>query len=1088
MKNKKQSSDSYLTEMPHVETPDGSGFDFGFEIFYQKFGKGKKATQAFLNMFSRILSGEEVKSPADGLTIQIAPDEIDVFKNQLEEHPFFTNYLTNLFGLTLEDLFHGSLAIKERQNRDNTHRRDSVLVKLDQHDLKPKQDHNAISHMSRNYKDNKPAWEDVKMKEAKIKELRDVGKGNYFIVYRDKVWRFKSDENLNKTEQSKLRKIYKITNLGDFDYEIGSYKSWFNSVSEDIEESERHDIVLAEFFPNDNALYLNQSPGFKIDPKSSITIKKLMKHVGANRVMYVDGEEDVEVHSFEIKGEVPDYAYHGTNSTYLLKLLRIGIRPRKDTDASSNYARQQVHHYDHIFFTTHLNAAMGHASNSSSQHGGLPIVIEFKIPDKNLVIPDYDVENISDITKSKSNKDTRYPHVYREPIETKSEFGPERLSQEVGVYGYQGAVPPKYFISVYVSEDPESYSTDGLEEFNLSNKQSIAQLFQYISHITGEYEENPYEDYLYDEDDITQAVDELNDRADAEVEEDDIDDYKDSVQYLSNEIEETYGIPAHIIFYKWLEKYGDQIKEERRTPYAIGSRPNSYQDDLEPDPNDEYQTPYMESNKVDMLELKEMIKIIAERADSTLGMSIKEAYPEITSDIKEKNFGQLYERLSLVEKGDIFKDRTGIPNYDNYLDDPSYAAKKGLKLEVVDMRPMQYLRNTAKGFGITDMEQEKFLQKENMAKYADLMYSGNKFDMPYIDYSLMRGKNDGRIRQEGRHRAFAAYLLGAITIPVLVVTRNDQLVEETEVSRFEESLINFGVSEKAIYQEVVSYLQHLTEISPDYINSIEVPRYPEDAEDEYKKALNKYDDVAAFSWKSVMFFLNKDSEMEQAIDSTATRLLMQIKEILSEVESDDNINMLSNLEHADKNEILAGIRESFESGELDWVIFYIAILKIKTDQEKTLPRRFSSKMLQQNGMREEVNLESLMMTEEDYLTEGFSDIWKKIKKGIVVSVIIGTMAGGSAGAYHFPSPLDMNDMKQVVKNMDPEVRDEIRDEVRDRSQVLENTVREIISGQMTDSDQLFSLAEELSGGDQETYENIIRLFQSAIQTRRSNVG
>lgn len=70
----------------------------------------------------------------------------------------------------------------EQTNRDNTHSRDGVNAKLRQHDLKPEQDLNAISHMSRDFGSDDGAWEDVK-KESEHEEEELEGLEELFKPY-----------------------------------------------------------------------------------------------------------------------------------------------------------------------------------------------------------------------------------------------------------------------------------------------------------------------------------------------------------------------------------------------------------------------------------------------------------------------------------------------------------------------------------------------------------------------------------------------------------------------------------------------------------------------------------------------------------------------------------------------------------------------------------------------------------------------------------------------------------------------------------------------------------------------------------------
>lgn len=67
---------------------------------------------------------------------------------------------------------------KEESTRDNTHDRAGILHKMKQHELKPQQDHKAISHMSRDYGKGESAWEDVKKMEERAFSAESIEKSD----------------------------------------------------------------------------------------------------------------------------------------------------------------------------------------------------------------------------------------------------------------------------------------------------------------------------------------------------------------------------------------------------------------------------------------------------------------------------------------------------------------------------------------------------------------------------------------------------------------------------------------------------------------------------------------------------------------------------------------------------------------------------------------------------------------------------------------------------------------------------------------------------------------------------------------------
>lgn len=85
--------------------------------------------------------------------------------------------------------------------------------------------------------------------------------------------------------------------------------------------------------------------------------------------------------------------------------------------------------------------------------------------------------------------------------------------------------------------------------------------------------------------------------------------------------------------------------------------------------------------------------------------------------------------------------------------------------ELEYITPEQYLRNIARGFGISyEDSMNGAYQDEKAIKYAEMMKSGSKSPIGFY--------NDGKPHQEGRHRAAAAIKLGCKLIPIVKITNN----------------------------------------------------------------------------------------------------------------------------------------------------------------------------------------------------------------------------------------------------------------------------------------------------------------------------
>lgn len=112
-------------------------------------------------------------------------------------------------------------------------------------------------------------------------------------------------------------------------------------------------------------------------------------------------------------------------------------------------------------------------------------------------------------------------------------------------------------------------------------------------------------------------------------------------------------------------------------------------------------------------------------------------------------------------------DKTGTSYWDEFLTPEGLKYKeenKGLTGYVAEMSPSEYLDRIAKQvFKVPVEHATRTTDKEDIAKYAQLMKEGTKFDLPILHME------QGGETQEGRHRAMAAQQAGIDLIPVLVV-------------------------------------------------------------------------------------------------------------------------------------------------------------------------------------------------------------------------------------------------------------------------------------------------------------------------------
>lgn len=192
--------------------------------------------------------------------------------------------------------------------------------------------------------------------------------------------------------------------------------------------------------------------GIKVDPKSSTLIKKIVQTLKLKSVDYWEDVESTEttVPKKKILGNIPDIVYHGTSSIYLLSILRKGLVAG---EAESNYAKQGIIHPELIFFASRIGEAVHHAETTFRQKGGIPVILELKIPDKDQIIADYDIEKMTQNNQYYKNIDSpsrlKYSQSYQQ--------NPDKLSKHFGIYGYKKRIPASFIHSVWLgSPEPES--------------------------------------------------------------------------------------------------------------------------------------------------------------------------------------------------------------------------------------------------------------------------------------------------------------------------------------------------------------------------------------------------------------------------------------------------------------------------------------------------------------------------------------------------------------------------------------------------------------------------------------------------------
>jgi hypothetical protein len=321
------------------------------------------------------------------------------------------------------------------------------------------------------------------------------GDGEIIVAYRGNVWLFKDSESDIPLDEDKIEEI---------NNELEADLEWDtpDELVDAINEGSRPDVLTGRI-SNDGykVLYLTNYSGLKIDPKSSPLVRKILNQLDIDTVEHPSGisDESFEVDSTHSTGDIQDILYHGTTAKYLSNILQKGlVSGISDTNFSD------VKHDDFIFLTSLFDKAQFHATNSAIKAGGDPMIVEVRVPDKNQLIQDYDVDNQSEFTDlygyiRHSVRENKYDT-------TKVPGAAMRLSKEFGVYGYRGRIPASYIESYHIVPNAEDnytnddiYGLESIEYEEVSPEQARVYAETKENYGMGSFDEPEFEEEDYED-------------------------------------------------------------------------------------------------------------------------------------------------------------------------------------------------------------------------------------------------------------------------------------------------------------------------------------------------------------------------------------------------------------------------------------------------------------------------------------------------------------------------------------------------------------------------------------------------------------
>ena len=282
--------------------------------------------------------------------------------------------------------------------------------------------------------------------------LNDSDSPNVNVIAHEKdLWVMKE---LPARETPEREQLFKQLSKA-LDVEFDPETPWLDTLGDIVYHTDelegRSDILFGDIDKKTMTLNITSNLStFKLDPRSSLLIKKVVDVLGIRNVEYSYGDdEEEEVHGSEVRGEMPSVAYHGTTITYLRSIFKLGLVPGKE---ETNY--EGISHDEAVFFSTRFDEALHHAVHTASKKGGHPVVLALKVPDEALLIPDYDVDIGAGDTgcydyvcsKLRDKQKKSYDRAMKQKSST--------LSKEFGMYGYKGRIPSNFIESYYILMNP----------------------------------------------------------------------------------------------------------------------------------------------------------------------------------------------------------------------------------------------------------------------------------------------------------------------------------------------------------------------------------------------------------------------------------------------------------------------------------------------------------------------------------------------------------------------------------------------------------------------------------------------------------
>lgn len=287
--------------------------------------------------------------------------------------------------------------------------------------------------------------------------LREYGEGEHVVAYRDRLYRF-TDAN---DEEDQALAVEAAEFLG---VDIGDDADVWGLAQATREQKQEALVGRVE----DGDL-LVEADDYR-HGRGSRLLRGVLRHLGLSgvRVQY-DGNIVEDIPAGEVTGRLPDTLLHGTSSANMGGILRRGLAA---DETRSNYKLHDIRHANTVFLTDNPFKAAYHAENACqprdkrpwearSPSGAFPVVVEFAIPDKAKLVPDWDIDVWSE-SGNAYEKSREMRQLRRRMGDPTTQEDPFKLSRKFGVFGYRGRIPPASIRSIEIrtGEGEEGFSPE----------------------------------------------------------------------------------------------------------------------------------------------------------------------------------------------------------------------------------------------------------------------------------------------------------------------------------------------------------------------------------------------------------------------------------------------------------------------------------------------------------------------------------------------------------------------------------------------------------------------------------------------------